>query len=148
MGETGVGGPLIAGVKLDQLSSSPCEREREEPGERGAGRGTEGERMERRVRAEEEDLADLERIVGLETREGEATRLGEVGEKVIGSAATSMGCVAIWSSVRSTVGETGASMPKSENWTVGISSSRTSGRRRSRGGAQGPRAKTLSTQGT
>ena len=64
VGETGVGGPLTAGVKLDELSS-PCEREREEPGERGAGRGTEGERMERRVRAEEEDLADLERIVGL-----------------------------------------------------------------------------------
>ena len=91
VGGRGVGGPSMTGVKLDELSS-PCERERDEPGERGAGRGTDGERMERRVRAVEEDL---ERMVGLETRVGEATRLGEGGVKVMGSTVTSIGCVAI-----------------------------------------------------
>ena len=69
----------MAGVKLEQLSSSPLEREREE-GERGAGRGTEGERTERRVREEEEDLKDFARTDGLAMRVGEETRLEEVGE--------------------------------------------------------------------
>ena len=147
VGGKGVGSPSTTGVKLDELSS-PSERERDEPGERGAGRGTEGERIEGRVRAEEEDLEDLERIVGLETREGEATRLGEGGVKVIGSTVTSMGCVAIWSSVKSTAGEEEASMPKSVNWTVGISSGRTRTSRRCKGGAQGPGRKRWSTRGT
>jgi len=90
--------------------------------------------MERRERAEEEDLEGLERTVGLEIRVGEATRLGEAGVKqVMGSSVTSIGCVAIWSSRRSTTGETVSSWPNSENWTVGMMMRKKRGATRARG---------------